>query len=43
MGGAIKEIVDKIQHLGFTQMRTRLNFKGQKYLAEKESWVEYPD
>ncbi len=42
VGGAIKDIVDKLQHLGFTQMRTRLNFKGQKYLAEKESWVEYP-
>ena len=43
VGGAITEIVDKLRHLGFTQMRTRLNFKGQKYLAEKESWVEYPD
>ncbi len=43
MGGAIKEIVDKLRHLGFTQMRTRLNFKGQKYLAEKETWVDYPD
>ncbi len=43
VGGAIKEVVDKLQHLGFMQMRTRLNFKGQKYLAEKESWVEYPD
>ena len=43
MGGAIKEIVDKLHHLGFTHMRTRLNFKGQKYLAEKETWVDYPD
>ena len=43
VGGAIKEIVDKLQCLGFMQMRTRLNFKGQQYLAEKESWVDYPD
>ena len=43
MGGAIKEIVDKLRYLGFTHMRTRLNFKGQKYLAEKETWVDYPD
>ncbi len=43
VGGAIRDIVDKLQLLGFTHMRTRLNFKGQAYLAEKESWVEYPD
>ena len=40
---AIDEIVKMFQDLGFTEMRTRLNFKGQKYLAEKESWVEYPN
>ncbi len=43
VSGAVTEIVNKLRHLGFTRMRTRLNFKGQKYLAEKESWVEYPD
>ncbi len=42
-GEAVRDIVDKLHPLGFTQMRTRLNFKGQAYLAEKESWVEYPD
>jgi len=41
--GAIKDLVDQLRELGFTKMRTRLNFKGQKYLAEKETWVEYPD
>lgn len=40
---AINEIVGMFRDLGFTEMRTRLNFKGQKYLAEKESWVEYPN
>jgi hypothetical protein len=24
-------------------MRTRPNFKGRRYLAEKETWVDYPD
>ncbi len=43
VGGAVKEITDQLRDLGFTHMRTRLNFKGPKYLAEKESWVEYPD
>ena len=43
VSGAVDEIVKMFQELGFTEMRTRLNFKGQKYLAEKESWVEYPN
>ena len=42
-GEAVRNIVDTLQPLGFTHMRTRLNFKGQAYLAEKESWVEYSD
>lgn len=43
IAGAIEEIVDKFREFGFVKMRTRLNFKGKKYLAEKESWVDYPD
>ncbi len=38
---ALTEVVKMFHDLGFIEMRTRLNFKGQKYLAEKESWVEY--
>ncbi len=38
-----KDIVDQLRVLGFTKMRTRLNFKGQHYLAEKETWVDYSD
>ena len=41
--GAITDIVDQLRELGFTTMRTRLNFKGQRYLAEKETWIEYSD
>ena len=39
----LKDITDQLRELGFTTMRTRLNFKGQKYLAEKETWVDYSD
>ena len=40
---AVKDIVDQLRDLGFSKMRTRVNFKGQRYLAEKESWIDYPD
>ena len=40
---AVTEIVDRLRNLGFTKMRTRVNFKGQRYLAEKETWIDYPD
>lgn len=42
-GAAVASIIEKLQALGFTRMRTRPNFKGQRYLAEKETWVDYPD
>ncbi|MCA9472308.1 MAG: hypothetical protein MRJ96_03230 [Nitrospirales bacterium] len=40
---AIADVVAKLQEFGFTKIRTRVNFKGQRYLAEKESWIDYPD
>lgn len=43
ISGAVKAVVDKLQELGFTRLRTRPNFKGKRYLAEKESWTDYPD
>jgi len=43
IGAAVAGVVDKLQELGFTRMRTRPNFKGKRYLAEKETWVDYPD
>lgn len=43
IAAAVKELVDKLQALGFSRLRTRANFKGTKYLAEKETWVEYQD
>lgn len=40
---AVKELVEKLQGLGFIRMRTRVNFKGTRYLAEKETWIDYAD
>ena len=40
---AIREVVDKLQTMGFENLRTRINFKGQRYLAEKETWIDYLD
>ncbi|MGH7255768.1 MAG: hypothetical protein ACREI3_08325 [Nitrospirales bacterium] len=40
---AVANVVEKLRELGFIRMRTRPNFKGKRYLAEKETWVEYPD
>ncbi|WP_447977840.1 hypothetical protein [Candidatus Nitrospira bockiana] len=43
IAGAVASVVDKLRSLGFRRMRTRPNFKGKRYLAEKESWIEYAD
>jgi hypothetical protein len=43
IAGAVRSVVEKLQKLGFTRMRTRPNFRGKRYLAEKETWVDYPD
>jgi hypothetical protein len=43
VAAAVTELVQKLQALGFSRLRSRANFKGAKYLAEKETWIEYPD
>ena len=40
---SVTELVEKLQALGFSRMRTRANFKGARYLAEKETWIEHTD
>jgi hypothetical protein len=40
---AVQELVASMQRFGFSKMRTRANFKGTKYLAEKETWLDYQD
>jgi hypothetical protein len=43
ISAAVKDLVEKLHPLGFSHLRTRANFKGTKYLAEKETWVDYQD
>ncbi len=43
IAAAVKEVVEKLQALGFSRLRSRANFKGNRYLAEKETWIDYPD
>ncbi|WP_455377689.1 hypothetical protein [Petrachloros mirabilis] len=43
ISASVKELIEKLQALGFKNLRTRTNFKGTKYLAEKETWIEYQD
>lgn len=39
----IRNLISKLQKAGCSNLRTRLNFRGQRYLAEREPWVNYPD
>ena len=43
IAAAVRELVEKLHAHGFRRLRTRANFKGTKYLAEKETWIDYPD
>jgi hypothetical protein len=43
IAAAVQELIEAMQGFGFSRMRTRANFKGTKYLAEKETWVDYQD
>jgi len=43
IGGAVQSVVAKLQDVGFTHLRTRPNFRGKRYLAEKETWVDHSD
>jgi hypothetical protein len=43
IGATVTSVVDKLRAFGFRRMRTRPNFKGRRYLAEKETWIEYSD
>jgi hypothetical protein len=39
----IQDLISRLQKAGCSNLRTRLNFRGQRYLAEREPWVNYPD
>jgi len=38
---AIAEIARKLQRKGFASLRTRVNFREERYLAEREPWIDY--
>lgn len=40
---AMGQLVLRLQQSGFSRLRSRLNFRGQRYLAEREPWVDYGD
>jgi hypothetical protein len=40
---ALRNFVAQLHRSGFSNLRTRLNFKGPRYLAEREPWVNYPE
>lgn len=40
---ALQNLTVRLQNVAFTRLRTRLNFRGKKYYAEKEAWTDYPD
>ncbi len=40
---AVQQLIDRLHARGYTQLRTRLNFRGEAYLGSQEEWVDYPD
>jgi hypothetical protein len=43
IAASVQELIEAMQKFGFSRIRTRANFKGTKYLAEKETWIDYQD
>ena len=39
----LDELIRMLRERGYTQLRSRLNFKGAAYLGTREPWMEYPD
>jgi hypothetical protein len=42
-GAAVRSVAERLLKFGFTHLRSRLNFQGARYLAEKQTWVDYPN
>src|SRR5689334_1608608 len=40
---SVDELVRLLRDRRYTQLRSRLNFKGKTYLGTQEPWIEYPD
>lgn len=37
----LSDLAKKLQKKGFTELRTRVNFREDRYLAEREPWIYY--
>ena len=40
---AINMLITQLQNRGYTQLRSRLQFRGEAYLGNQELWEEHPD
>ncbi len=40
---AVAMLINQLQERGYTQLRSRLQFRGEAYLGNQEPWVEHPD
>ena len=40
---SLRDLVGHLQKLGFSRLRSRINFRGKRYLAESEPWINYND
>lgn len=40
---ALTLLAKSLNESGYTRVRTRLNFRGSRYYAEREPWVDYAD
>jgi len=40
---SLGKLISKLQKASFSNLRSRLNFRGKRYLAEREPWVTYSE
>ncbi|MEC4673130.1 MAG: hypothetical protein VST68_02960 [Nitrospirota bacterium] len=40
---ALLNLVHQLHEKGYTQLRTRIHFRGDEYLGNQELWQEHPD
>ncbi len=40
---ALSRLVRDLHAMGYTQMRSRVSFRGHEYLGTQEPWTEHPD
>ena len=40
---AINRLITQLQDRGYTQLRSRIQFRGEAYLGNQELWEEHPD